>query len=334
MATIVNLVAKLTADTSQFKTQIGAVPSLLGKAKGAIAGFAGGLGLGAIVKASLDAGDALNDFKERTGLSVEFLSAMEQGSRLAGSSIDVFARAALKLQKNAELAAGGNKKLNEQFAALGINVEAFRALSPDEQIRAFAEGFAGLNTQGEKTLAITKLLGGNAAELAPIFKDGAAGLAELVTQAERSNRVLGTEQAEAAAMANDAIDLLSDSFSGLVRQLAINFAPAIAQVARGITALVEVVGPVIRGVVESFLQIGTTIGGIAALVSQLAQGNFRGAAELLRIERGDLNPTTGATRGGGENAAQKATAKNTATTNQKLDTIARALNRGVPAVAQ
>lgn len=335
MATIVNLVAKLSADVSQFRASMGSVPSILGGVKGALAGLAGSVGFGAIVKSSLDAADAINDLSQRSQLSAEFLSAMEQGVRMAGSSIEVFNRSALRLQKNASLAAGGNKKLAEQFELLGINVQEFAKLAPDEQIRTYVERLSTLEDQGAKVLNVTKLMGGAAAELLPAFNDGAAGLDKMIATAERSNRVLSTDQVAAAAAANDAIDLLNDSFSGLVRNLAINFAPTITAVANGLSLLVATVGPVVREFVGAFVQIGQSLGGVAALVGQLARGNFAGARELLNIERGDLAPTTRAGgRGSGGDQAARETAKNTAEQLRKQDELIRAVRGGVPAVAQ
>lgn len=332
MATIVNLVAKLSADTSQFKSAMGGIPSILGGAKSAIAGFVGSVGVGAIVKASLDAGDAVNDLRERTGLAAETISGLEQGLRMSGTSIDVLSSGMQRLQKNAELAAQGNKAMTAQFEALNLNAAEFAKLGADEQLRVYVEALQGIESRGGKVLNITKLMGGAARDLLPAFQDGASGIEAMIAQAERSNRVLSTDQVQAAAAANDAIDLLNDSFTGLIRNLAINFAPAIKAVADGLSMLVQYVGPIVREFVDSFLQIGTSLGGVAALIGQVFAGNFRGAVELLRIERGDLKPTM---RGGqgAEGQAAKETAKNTAAQLRKQDELIKAIKGGVPAVA-
>lgn len=334
MTTIVNLVAKLTADTGQFESKMAGLPSVMGAAKAGIVGLVGGIGITSIVKASLDAGDAINDLKERTGLMAETLSGLEQGLRLSGTSIDVLSNGMQALQKNAELAAAGNKKMAAQFDALNINAAEFSKLGADEQLRTYVEALSQMEGRGAQVLNITRLMGGAAKDLLPAFRDGAAGLDAMMAQAEKSNRVLSKDQVEAAAKANDAIDLLNDSFSGLIRNLALNFAPAITAVANGLSEIVSIIGPVVKWFTEGFLQIGTSLGGVAALIGQVAQGNWRGAAELLKIERGDLAPTSraGAARTADAEAA-KETAKNTAASVKKQDELIRVLKGGVPAVA-
>lgn len=335
MATIVNLVAKLSADVSQFKAQMGTVPGLMNGAKAAIGGFVGSVGLGAIVKASLDSADALNDLLQKSQLSAELGSGLAQGMKLAGTSMQTLNAGVVMLSKNAELAAQGNKKMAAQFDVLGVSAAEFAKLGADEQLRTYVDALSKVEGRGAKVLNITRLMGGAAKDLLPAFADGAAGLDKMIDTAKRSNQVLSGDQVQAAAAANDAIDLLNDSFTGLIRNLALNFAPAITTVANGLSTLVGLVGPVIKSVVESVLQIGTTLGGVAALIAQVSQGNFAGAAELLRIEKGDLAPTTRgqAARAGDGKAAQE-TAKNTAKQLQKQDELIRAVRGGVPAVAQ
>lgn len=334
MTTIVNLVAKLSADTTGFKSAIGELPSVLGAAKAGIAGLVSGIGLGAIAKASLDSADAINDLKERTGLAAETLSGLEQGLRMSGTSVDVLSQGVQRLAKNAELAAQGNKAMSAQFEALNLNATEFAALGADEQLRVYVEALSGVSDRGKQVLSITKLMGGAAKDLLPAFRDGAAGLDAMIATAEKSNRVLSKDQVEAAAAANDAIDLLNDSFSGLIRNLALNFAPAITAVANGLSSIVEVVGPAVKSFTEGFLQVGTSIGGIAAMVAQLGQGNFAGARELLNIERGDLAPTSRAGAARPADDAAKETAKNTDAQLKKTDELIRAVRGGVPAVAQ
>lgn len=334
MTTIVNLVAKLSADTSQFKAAMGGLPSVMGAAKAGIAGLVSGIGLGAIAKASLDSADAINDLRERTGLYAETLSGLEQGLRLSGSSVDVLSQGVQRLQKNAELAAQGNKSMAAQFEALNINAAEFAALGADEQLRVYVDALANMGDRGQQVLSITKLMGGAAKDLLPAFRDGAAGLDAMIATAEKSNRVLSKDQVEAAAKANDAIDLLNDSFSGLIRNLALNFAPAITAVADGLSSIVGVIGPLVKWFTEGFLQIGTSIGGVAALLGAIGSGNFAGARELLNIERGDLAPTTRAGARAADADAAKETAKNTAANLKKQDELIRVIRGGVPAVAQ
>lgn len=334
MTTIVNLVAKLSADTSQFKSAIGGLPGVLGAAKAGIAGLVSGVGLGAIAKASLDSADALGELLEKSRLSVEFGSAMAQGMKLAGTSIETLNAGVINLQKNAELAAQGNKKMAAQFDVLGLSAAEFSQLGADEQLRAYVDALSQVEGRGAQVLNITRLMGGAAKDLLPAFADGAAGLDKMIQTAERTNQVLSADSVAAAAQAKDAIDLLNDSFTGLIRSLALNFAPAITAVANGLSAIVDVVGPAVRWFTEGFLQVGTSIGGIAALVGQLGQGNFAGARELLNIQRGDLAPTSRAGAARPADEAAKETAKNTDAQLKKTDELIRAVRGGVPAVAQ
>lgn len=157
-----------------------------------------GAGLAAMAKTAIDAGDALNDLSQRTGIGVAALAKYELAAKQSGASLESIARGIKGLATN--MAEHG-----KALAAAGIT-----AKDADGALRQLADVFAKMPDGMEKAALATKLFGKAGMDLIPMLNMGSRGLDEA---AEKSARY-------AAAMALLAPQ--ADRFNDTLAELGMN----------------------------------------------------------------------------------------------------------------
>lgn len=334
MATLANLRVNFTANTAGFESGVNRIRSSLGGMLGGMLAVAGPAGLVALTKRSLDAADKIQKLNIQTGLSAEFLSGMRHASELSGTSLDALSTASIKLQRRTEKAIAGTKSYAAAFEALGLSAEKFKTLSPDDQIRAFADAYAKLDDQTVKTTALTELLGVRASELAPLFEQGASGLDAMLGKAKEANQILSQDQVDAAAKTNDALTQLTATWGGLVEQMAVNIAPGLLELLK----VAERVLPVLSAIVTT---PGKLLGFGAAQIGNLLSGGgaagFAGAEDafledMRRTWEGAFNNTVDARTE--PNRAEVEAVEQQKETNRNLQAITGTLRMGREVIVQ
>lgn len=174
-----------------------------GAAKMGAAVASPGLGVlgivGATLRSVLERGDAIAKGSTRIGATAEEYSALAYAAEQSGTSIGAVEKASNKLA----IAINSNDKA---FKELGINLKTFRNLSKSEQFAVIAEKLQAIEDPSKRTALAMKLLGKGAAELKPLFANGAEGIRELVKRAERVGAVVSEEDAKNAEKFGDALD--------------------------------------------------------------------------------------------------------------------------------
>jgi len=283
MATIATLAVNLTANTSAFskgmKKAGGSLGGFLGKgakiAGGAIAGAAAGMAV--LVKRAIDVGDKVQKLAIATGNSTEFFSEIKRAAELSGTSLDTVGKSMIKLQRATVDATQGTKTQIEAFEALGINVEAFAALSPDEQFNAIADAVSKVEDPMIRMAAGSDLMGRGFAELLPLLEGGSAAMDEMREASRAAGESLTREQADKLAAVNDAMLNLESGFAGFANTLAIEFAPAIVSTLDLLTARLPAIIELFKGL---FNIVGKLLGAGLASVVELLSGNFSGVAAI------------------------------------------------------
>lgn len=177
-----------------------------GKLSGVLSGFAALAGVtafGGIIKGAIDAADELDDLAQKSGATVESLSAMKGVAKIAGADMEQVAGGLAKLSKNMVEAANGSGDAAKVLAALGVSVtdNAGKMKSTDQVMVEFAKSLQNVGSGTEKVAAAQLVLGKSGAQLLPFLNDlAAAGDLQVKVTAE---------QAAAAANLNDNIKRLS-----------------------------------------------------------------------------------------------------------------------------
>ena len=168
----------------------------IGTGIGALVAGAGAGSLAGAFKSTVDQLDAFNDASDRTGASVEDLSALLNTLKPYGTGLEDITNVAGLLTKAMRGADEETSKAAGAFKALGINTRDaagnFRPIQDvlDDLAQAFNDYADGTN----KTALAQDILGKGAAQYIPMLKD--------LANAQRASATVTTEQAQAAEKFN------------------------------------------------------------------------------------------------------------------------------------
>ena len=123
----------------------------------------------------LSAADTLTKLHDRTGLSIEALQRFQAAGDDAGNTVDEIAAAIVQLE---DRVAGGDKSAAAAFRKLGINIEEFRNLSPEEKFVAFSDAIRKSSDSGEQLNTTMDAMGRAGATVLPTLKRGFDDLGE------------------------------------------------------------------------------------------------------------------------------------------------------------
>lgn len=225
------------ADISPFKRGLeemrGEVKAFSGSVKGMLAGAFGGAAVAAWVSKMVDEFGRIQDLADRLGMSAESIQRIGYAAKLSGSDLETAAKGLTVLTRSIAQAEQGNDELGKAFGVLGINLQEFKALSPEEQLVAISKGFTEAGDRGEGLGAVMKVLGKGGAELIPLLTQGPEALKEQLDEAA----VASNESVKAVANLGDQIDKLK---------------------AQG--------APVFAWIVQAFQTVGNAIGSAIAVI--------------------------------------------------------------------
>lgn len=197
---------------------------------------------------SLEAAEQVSHLSQSLGVSTQTLQTMAFAAGMVGGSLDDVSGSLAKMERSAVQAASGNAQAAEAFRALGISAEQLPELmkDPNEMMIKLAENVSNLADGEEKTAAIMQVFGRGAAQMIPFLNELGKNYEELKEKSEAFGVTLSGPEMQAMEQANEALDLLKLAGTGLANQFTEALAPAIAEVADGLTYLAE------TGVVKDF----------------------------------------------------------------------------------
>jgi hypothetical protein len=182
-------------------------------------------------KSVANAVDATQDLANRTGIGVEALQSLQVAAKLGG--VDDVSAAFDKL--TIAIGKAGESGDTGAFDRLGLNFEQLRSMSPEEQFRAIAAAISALPGEAERAAAAVAIFGKSGAQLVPFLSN----LGAIEERAKKLGIVLSEQQVGNIAGMNDALDLVSKTFDGIIGQVTANLAPAITAIAEQFLQFVE-----------------------------------------------------------------------------------------------
>jgi lambda family phage tail tape measure protein len=229
------------ANDAKFQLQaatdrLGMLGSVLGKLgpAGLIAGAsiaALGVGITALVMPVARVGDEFFKLSQKTGVSVEALTALDYAAKLSDVSTEGLTkglqRLSVALFDSRFEGAEGSKALQ----ALGVAaIDAHGQIRPTEQVLLdLAEKFADMPDGADKAALAIKLFGREGLSLIPFLNQGRDGITALMEEAQRLGLVMSEDVARASEVFNDNLTRLSAIFEGVQRQIGAAVIPVLAE---------------------------------------------------------------------------------------------------------
>ena len=272
-----------------------------------VAGAAAGVVLGKMVNTAIKNADEMTKMSQSVGVSVETLSAMAHAADLSGVSLETLAKAfKITAQRAAETAAGTGEA-KEAYKALGISVtDAAGSLKDsDELLLEIADKFEVMENGAGKTALAIDLFGRSGADLIPMLNQGRAGLEAMTDEAARLGLVIDTETGQSAERFRDNLTRLKGVKVGLVNTITQAVLPTLeaytdsmvesaketdsmaqaGEFAATSLKLLLTAGTLVK---VAFDAVGSTIGGMGAVLWEFVNGNWKNAWDLAGDVVGDF----------------------------------------------
>ncbi len=289
---------------------------LIGTATAVAGGIAAAFTIGAFKQLIGDAvasGAALNDMAIQTGASVEALSALADVGKYSDQTLESIGHSMGVLTRNLASSTEESKGAAAALDAMGLSLDDFRQLKPEDQMQAVAKSLDGFQDGAGKAAVMMALFGKEGAKMLPFMQD-------LASVGELQARIT-TEQAAAADSLDDNWKKLTTTGGETAKEVAMGMVPALDESVR---AMIDVMAgssgirEALRGLVadgsierwtrtaviglsyvvdaatyawRAFEAVGKALGGSLAAAVLAGQGEFKLAMNALSETGRDMVDT-------------------------------------------
>jgi hypothetical protein len=266
---------KLQQSASQLSSVLGGI---------AAGGFVGSLG--AMVRSTVNLADELNKLSQRTGITVESLSAIQNAAELADVSTEEFTTGIRKLNLALVEAQDGTSKTAQIFKALGVDA----TKGAEVALRGISEAFNKLPDGATKAAVATEIFGRAGEKLIPLLNGGSAALDQARAAAERYGTLISGKLAADAEAFNDNLTKLGQSARAMGVGFANTLVPSLVTISDNLVIARERGGLFIQTLREIDKLVISAFGGVENLFT--GGGGFfdRRAAAQFQFYANRENP--------------------------------------------
>lgn len=264
----------------------------------AITAASAALGAGALIATNrvIDQIASYQGLSEKIGDTASSIASLKEVSDISGVSLDVVGKASVRLTDELAKTDDASKEVGAALAALNLEFDSFKKLSPVQQLDAVAKAMGKFADGSEKTAVAVALFGRAGADLIPFLND--------LSDAGELQIRLTDEQIKAADDYTKSIDRLTSNISSLAQVTAIGALPALQSVEEvladlaknetAVTTATDVLKSAMNGAVILFqtlavvgsdvgfvfLSVGREIAAWAAQINAVARGDFAGFSAI------------------------------------------------------
>jgi hypothetical protein len=197
-----------------------------------------------LAREAFELAESLEIASARTGIQIEALQRLQFIAGQSETSVDAITTSINKFQINL---ATGNDKAAQALDRLGISIGEINALAPDEQFLRIASSVAEIQSPAERAATAVALFGKGGAELLPLLRKGADGVAEISAQFDEFGVTLSSQTISSLDDAGDAVGRMTGSIKALSAELISFASPAIVGATDGITTFFKALAFGLRG---------------------------------------------------------------------------------------
>ena len=161
------------------------------------------------------AGDEVAKMAKRTGFTTEALSELRHAANLSGSSLASIEKGVKRMSSTIEDAKDGLETYTRSFDKLGLSVQDFEGLNPEEQFWKIANALSDVEDATTRAALAQDFFGRAGTDMLPMLAAGADGIEEMRLQAHELNLVFDAESAAAAEDYQDSITNLKGALQGM-----------------------------------------------------------------------------------------------------------------------
>lgn len=209
---------------------LGKIGSALGSVQSAIIGAVGIGGMGALIKSSMDASDALAKASDRLGITTEALAGLHYAGDLAGVSAEQLNTGLGKMSKTLAEAAGGSEQANEAFRALGLSSKELAQVPADQAFMRISDALMDVDNNMQRLKLTQDIFGRGATDIINLMAEGSNGMKAAAAEAKALGLALSRVDAAKIEIANDSFTRIKGVFSGIGNTIAVQLSPYIQAV--------------------------------------------------------------------------------------------------------
>jgi hypothetical protein len=223
---------KMSAELQQATKQSSLLGGALGQVKTVAAGFVAGFTVDRLVRGMAEAvtstiafGDEIADLSDKTGVSTTALQRWSFAAKQTGTELQTLVNASQEL--NRRLGEGETSTI-AAIERLGLNFQALKTLSPEQQLETVASALKGVTDQTEQSALAADVFGKSWKEVIAPMR---AGLAELGDEAQRLGAVLDETTIRSMGQLADSWQKLKDTGTGLIGSVLAPMVPLLNEMA-------------------------------------------------------------------------------------------------------
>jgi len=253
---------------------IKAVGSAIFSMKTALAGVVGAVGLGLLIRQSIQTTDALAKTASKIGTTTEELSKLRYAADLTGVSATTMDMALQRFTRRTAEAAKGTGEAKAALKELGLDAKALVNMPLSERMLALSDAFSEARPEAEKLALAFKLFDSEGAALVNTLALGKDGLNAMFAEAETLGVVMSKLAADNVQKANDALTRLFTLFRGIKDQIVAALAPVIERLSTNILGALKEAIEGTGGSIEKFAQetIVNFVESFATFLVSLSEG--------------------------------------------------------------
>lgn len=284
MATVANLVVKLSANTTNFskgmkkgRRELGGFSSKASQAKAVFTKAAAGIAAAAALAAvaitrmalkQIEALDKTIKFAERIGVATGELQKLQFAAELSGVGADTLNMALQRMTRRIAEAAAGTGEAKSALEELGVDAVRLSAIGPEKAFAEIADAMQMVESQSDKVRLAFKLFDSEGVALVNTLSLGSQGLREAGDEAERLGLAISEFDSRQIEEANDSITRMGKAWEGIKNAITVLVAPAIDFVAGVITNMSQGLLTTIRDMKALFGVVDTSFTEAAIRASQ------------------------------------------------------------------
>ena len=296
--------SQLASAAGNFRDKVGGIGEGATKSfqrlGGVLMGGAGVVaGMGALLKTTADASDAIYDTAHRVGMTTDAFQRWRYAAQLSGSSIESSDAAIERFTKGLAAARAGTGEALEPLKAMGVRLRDNSGKLRDQEAVLFdvADAMAKIPDEQDRLRVSSALFGKGNQDLVAMMSQGSGKIKGLFKEYQGLGGPIGEKELETAGAFNDSLDRLHFAAAGLSSIFAGQLFPVVTQLvtqfqdwAVANRGAIAQVGQLIASKLPGFLeQVGTSF---TSLVEDV--GPFVSALGWVAEKVGYLQFTLGA----------------------------------------
>ena len=203
---------------------------------------------------AMEAGGALVDLSEQTGLAVDKLMVLKTAFGQAGMGAEEVQPVINKMQKAVESAATSGGPAAEAFQRMGLSASKLSGMRADEQLTAIGDAINKIQNPTQKAAAAMEIFGKSGGRALALFASG--GLADAATAVGNQAQLM-KENAGVFDKVTDILGTASTKLQGLYVGIASKVAPMLMEAVEAfnsvdLSGLGEQIGTIVSVVLEAF----------------------------------------------------------------------------------